>query len=106
MDEDDNQIEVPDSFVALYAAPGGHRMLRPAQHVRERYELCEDMAQMLAQRATAAQFATDGSEAEVLSRIAQTLEASESPFSKPEVAWVVRRLAELLDWPAPRHEQG
>lgn len=70
--------------------------------MRERYELCEDMVQLLAQRAAAAQFKSDGTEVQVLSRIAQSLSAAEPTLPAPEVTWVVHRLAEVLDWPTPQ----
>jgi hypothetical protein len=62
--DDSNQIEVPPSFVALYTARSGDRLTRPPQAVRERYEVCEDLAQMLAEQASAAQFKTGASEHE------------------------------------------
>jgi hypothetical protein len=43
----DNQIVIPPSFVAVYTDPGKHKPREPWDHVAQRYELCEDMAQML-----------------------------------------------------------
>ena len=99
--DDANQIEVPPSFTALFTAPGGHRLTEPMRFVRERYELCEDMAQMLTEQASVAQFKSGASEAEVLSGVRRALSAGDGPLQAPEAAWVVTRIAELLGWPQP-----
>lgn len=100
--DDLNQIEVPPSFVALYRSPSGHRLTEPMATVRRRYELCEDLAQMLTEQAATIRFKSDASEEAVLATIQAGLEAAQSPVQPPEAEWVARRLAELLDWPAPR----
>ncbi len=99
--DDSNQIDVPPSFVALYTNPSGHRLTEPIRVVRTRYELCEDMAQMLMEQAAAAHFKSGGSEAEVLRKMQAGLSAAESPVSAAEAQWVVVRIAELLGWEAP-----
>lgn len=99
--DDYNQIEVPPSFVALFASPTGHKLLEPMSVVRQRYELCEDLAQMLTEQAATAQFKTGGSEREVLAQMRLALEAEGSPVQPAEAAWVVTRLAELLNWELP-----
>ena len=43
MTEDDNQIIVPPSFIALFS-DARQRLREPAAQVRQRYELCEDLA--------------------------------------------------------------
>lgn len=96
---DDNQILVPDSFLALYAARGGLRLTEPMAHVRERYELCEDLAQALTEQARLTQFQRGITELDVLEKMLQALLQEGSPVSPPQAQWVVRRLAELLDWP-------
>jgi hypothetical protein len=98
--EDCNQIEVPPSFTALFTAPGGHRLTEPMSFVRERYELCEDLAQALTEQAAAVQFRTGEPEAVVLRKMESTLSAEGSALQPPEAQWVVRRLAELLGWSA------
>ena len=100
MDET-NQIEPPPSFVALFASPTGHKLLEPMSTVRQRYELCEDLAQALTEQAAANQFRSGGSEREVLEKMERGLAAAESPLTEKEARWVVTRLAELLGWPAP-----
>lgn len=97
--EDPNQIEVPPSFLALFASPSGHRLLQPMAVVRDRYELCEDLAQALTEQAAAAQFRTGADEAVVLRNMLAALCADGSAVEPAEAQWVVRRLAELLGWP-------
>lgn len=99
--DDSNQIEVPPSFVALFASPSGHKLLEPMSTVRRRYELCEDLAQMLTEQAATAQFKTGGSAREVLAQMRLALQAEGSPVQPAEATWVVTRLAELLDWERP-----
>ena len=96
--DDPNQIEVPPSFLALYSTPTGHRLTEPMSTVRERYELCEDLAQLVTEQAATAQFKSGGSEREVLEKIQLALSAEDSPVTSAEAVWVVRRAAELLDW--------
>jgi hypothetical protein len=99
--DDPNQIEVPPSFVALFTSASGHRLTEPMRTVRERYELCEDLAQMLAEQAATALFKSGGSEREVLQGMQAALSATDSPVQPMEAAWIVTRLAEILDWQAP-----
>ena len=98
--DDANQIQVPDSFVALFTTRGGHRLTEPMAHVRERYELCEDLAQMLTEQARLKQFELGVTEQDVLEKMLQALLQDGSPVPPPQAQWVIRRLAELLDWPA------
>ena len=97
--DDSNQILVPDSFLALFTARGGTRLTEPLAHVRERYELCEDLAQMLTEQARLKQFELGVTEQDVLEKMLQALLLEDSPVPPPQAHWVVRRLAELLDWP-------
>ena len=99
MDDDANQIEPPPSFVALFATPSG-RLTQPIAVVRERYELCEDMAQMMAEQASVALFKSGGSEREVLEKMRAALGDADDALPAPEIGWVVQRLAELLGWTA------
>lgn len=101
MDDPQNQIEVPPSFTALFAAPGGQRLIEPVKVVRERYELCEDMAQMLTEQAATAQFKTGAGEHEVLAGMRHALSQGDGPLQPREAQWVVTRVAELLGWALP-----
>jgi len=98
---EDSQIVVPPSFVALFVPPGRIKPTEPREVIAERYELCEDLAQALVERAQLVQFDTGADEAEVLRRIGLGLLAGEAIADEAEARWVVRRLAELLDWPDP-----
>ena len=69
MQEHDNQILVPPSFIALYADARG-RLRESADAVRQRYELCEDLANHLVEHAQTLYHVQAPSEAEVLRRIA------------------------------------
>ena len=48
---DDNQIDIPASFITLFVAPGRQKPSEPRHVVADRYELCEDMATMLTETA-------------------------------------------------------
>ena len=99
--DDPNQIEVPPSFLALFTTPGGHRLTQPMALVRERYELCEDMAQLLSEQASIALFKSGGSEGQVLAGMQAALSSEGGPLQADEPAWVVTRIAEILGWELP-----
>jgi hypothetical protein len=99
--DDPNQIEVPPSFLALFTSPSGLRLTEPMATVRDRYELCEDLAQLLTEQASANLFKSGGTEHEVMQKMQLALTSDGSPVQPVEASWVVRRLAELLDWKAP-----
>ena len=96
--DDPNQIEVPPSFTALFTTPSGHRLTQPMPVVRQRYELCEDLAQMLVDQAATAAFKSGAPERDVLRTMRAGLQGEGSPVQPAEAAWVVQRLAELLGW--------
>ena len=97
----DNQIEIPQSFIAMYITPGRTTPNAPQAVVTARYEQCEDMATVLTEHAQTLVFKENFTEAEVLARCHEGLVAAPSEFSGKEADWVVRRLAELLDWDIP-----
>lgn len=98
---DHNQLDVPDSFMALHMVAGRLKPGLTRGHVTARYELCEDLAQHLQEYARAQHHDHGLPEADVLRRCHQGLLVGSSNFSAPESAWVVRRLAELADWASP-----
>ena len=98
--DDDNQIHVPPSFMAVYTSPRG-RLTDSADHVRTRYELCEDLAGHLVEHAQTLYHVQAPSESEILRRIHAGLCTAESGVSVAEATWIVTRLAELLTWPCP-----
>ena len=95
---EDNQIDIPASFIALFVAPGRQKPSEPRHVVADRYELCEDMATMLAETAKNMQFSLGISEHEVLVRIQRGLTGDDAVVSVPEAQWVMQRLAELVGW--------
>jgi len=99
---EDSQVLIPESFIALFLARGRARPNAPQAQIAARYELCEDMAQMLVEAARSSLFALSITEDLVLERMHQGLCAEGSAFSAAEAQWVIRRLAELLDWPQPQ----
>lgn len=94
-----NQIEIPQSFMAMYVTPGHARPNAPEEIVVARYELCEDMACLLAEQAQALADKENLSEREVLVCCHQGLLAQASTMTEQESTWVMCRLAELLEWP-------
>jgi hypothetical protein len=95
---DDSQILVPPSFEALFRDARG-RLGVPRDEFRARYELCEDMAQMLVDRSQELLHQLGLAEDIVLERTLGGLADPASGFSVAEAGWVVTRLAELLGWP-------
>ena len=95
---EDNQIDIPASFIALFVAPGRQKPSEPRHVVADRYELCEDMATMLTETAKNMQFSLGISEHEVLVRIQRGLTGDDAVVSVPEAQWVMQRLAELVGW--------
>lgn len=102
---DEYQIEIPPSFSALYT-DARRRLSVPLRELRDRYEICEDLAQHLTQHCRAIHVEIGVDEQEVLARCQAGLAtpgdgAQAAPVSEAEAAWVVTRLAELLGWPHP-----
>lgn len=101
---DDYQIEIPASFYALYC-DARKRLTAPMATVRQRYEICEDLANHLTEHARGA--VQEGvSEDIVLGRCHLGLCTPEAGVSPPEATWVVTRLAELLGWECPPLDVG
>ncbi len=63
--------------------------------IEQRYELCEDFAQMLLGQAQTRQWELGITREDVLQRMAQGLQGSEV-FTPVEAQWVLTRLEELL----------
>lgn len=100
MSDLENQILVPPSFIALYSDAQCRLRERPAL-VRERYELCEDLAGHLVGQAQTLYQLQVPSEFEVLRRIHTGLCAADAGVSVAEATWITTRLAELLEWQCP-----
>ena len=102
----DNQIEPPQSFMAMYITPGRDRPNAPQEVVLARYEQCEDMACTLTEHAQTLAFKENFTEAEVLARCQKGLLDAASDFNEKEAQWVICRLAELLGWEPPSYDEG
>ena len=102
---DDNQIFIPPSFFAVYS-DARKRLLEPIGVVRERYEICEDLANHLVGHAQIQHHTEVPVESEILRRIHAGLAMPEAGVSSAEAGWIVQRLAELLGWPSPGPEEN
>lgn len=107
---DHNQLDVPDSFLALFLNRGRLQAGATREHVTARYECCEDLAQHLLEFARAQHHDAGLPQQEVLERCRRGLLAGPSGVNEAEAGWVVRRLAELTEWPGlesgPMPEDG
>ena len=92
------QIEIPQSFMALFVDPGRQKPNASRDVVAGRYELCEDMASMLTETAKNMLFSLGITERDVLGRVYRGLVSEGAVVTQPEAVWVVHWLAELLDW--------
>ncbi len=95
-----NQNEVPPSFIDLFIPRGAARPSERREVIAERYELCEDLAQVLTEHAVATRADLGVTELDVLAQLLRGLQMADSVVTPDEARWVVRRLAELLQWPA------
>ena len=97
----DSQLVIPPSFIQLFVPAGKTRPVEPREVIAQRYDLCEDMAQMLTETAREKHFGIGVAESDVLKRIHAGLVTDSSLVSTDEAVWIVRRLAELLYWELP-----
>lgn len=95
---DEYQIEIPQSFIALFVEPGSQKLNASREVVAGRYELCEDMASMLTETAKNMQFSIGITERDVLVRVQRGLVGDGAVVTSQESVWIVHRLAELLGW--------
>jgi hypothetical protein len=103
---EDSQIVVPRSFIELYLPPGRIKPTAPRDEIAARYEFCEDLASMLTEHARLKLWDLGITEEDVLERMHRGLVLPDAPVSLAEAQWVVRRLAELLEWRAPDFPVG
>ncbi len=93
------QIHIPPSFMALYLPPGKIKPTLGQREMAQRYELCEDLANLLTEKAANLQFTLGITEDLVLQQCESGLLAEPAVVIPSEARWVVCRLAELLNWP-------
>jgi hypothetical protein len=96
------QIEIPQSFMALFVDAGRTKPNAARDVVASRYELCEDMATMLTETARSMFLSLGITEDDVLIQCYRGLTGIGAVVTRPEAIWVVHRLAELLEWPQLR----
>jgi hypothetical protein len=92
---EENQSDIPASFMMLYVKPHQHKPSLP------RAELCEDLANMLVDTVSAQQFQLGITEDDALEKCWRGLQAQPDLVNGAESFWVVCRLAELLGWSLP-----
>jgi hypothetical protein len=101
MTSDVDQTLIPRSFIELFVPEGAVKPREPREVIAGRYDLCEDLAQMLAEQARSKLWELGVTEQDVLERIRRGLLLDDSIVTAAEAGWVIGRLAELLDWPQP-----
>ena len=97
---DDSQVEIPASFIALFIPAGRVKPSASRQEIAERYEFCEDLATALVDKARTVLWELGVTEHDVLHRIHLVLREPTSGVGPTEAVWIIRRLAELLEWGA------
>ena len=99
--DDTSQIEPPPSFADLFRTRSG-KLSVPIAEVVTRYELCEDLSCHLVEQAQTLYHSGNSSEEQVLLGMHTGLASEGSVVSVLEAAWIVQRLAELLEWKTPQ----
>ncbi len=94
---DDSQIVVPPSFIAIYVVPGKIKPSISRDQLVQRYEFCEDFAQVLLEQAKTKQWELGISQDVVIERISQGLKDAQDQWSAQEATWIITRLVELLE---------
>jgi hypothetical protein len=95
---DDNQTIIPPSFIALFIEPGRTKPSATREHIYARYDLCEDLTNVLTEQATNKLWELGITETDVLERIHQGLGDVDIGLTAVEAQWVILRLAEILGW--------
>ena len=93
------QIDIPATFMALYVPPGKIKPTLGQRELAARYDLCEDLANLLTEKAANMQFTLGITEELVLAQCEAGLLAAPAVVTPGEARWVVCRLGELLQWP-------
>jgi hypothetical protein len=96
MSDDASQLFIPPSFIALFVPPGRQRPTETRAHIAERYELCEDLAQMLTETTATQRWSLGITTDDALERVRRGLQAMDGDLTPAQRDWVWQRLAELL----------
>ena len=83
---DENQIEIPPSFIALFVEPGRTKPSATREAITERYEFCEALATMLVERAQTLQWQLGITEADVLEKLHAGLQGPTRPCRRPRAS--------------------
>lgn len=94
--DSDNQIIIPESFIALFVLPGRSKPTEPYRTVLQRYELCEDLACALVDQATTKKWELGVETQDIVQRIGLGLAGTDAGLSALEAEWVCKRLTELM----------
>lgn len=94
----ERQIQVPASFLALYTPQGKPRPTPPRPWLEDRHDLCEDLAQLLAEKAKDKIWQLGITRADAVERIERGLPELALDLSAPECQWVMTRVTEILQW--------
>jgi hypothetical protein len=97
MMSDDNQILIPESFLALFLSPGRSKPSASHAHIMERYELCEDLASALVEQANTRKWELGVETGDIAARMRLGLLSGETGLTEAEAQWVTSRLAELMN---------
>lgn len=101
-----SQVLIPESFSALYLPVGRAKPSIGHAELAQRYELCEDMAQMLCASASEQQFKTGADPQDLVPMMERALLGDGAVLAAGEAHWVVLRVAELLQWDVPALAQA
>jgi len=95
-----NQQFIPNSFTDLFKDPtrAYSKASEPFEVILERYDLCEDMAQMLYQPSLNMMGSMNITESDVVERTLKGLLINPEIVNSAEAKWIVQRMCELLDW--------
>lgn len=122
MHHHDSQIHIPESFSALYRGRAG-RLTLALDALLARYELCEDLARLLAEQAQSLYHSGHRSEEGILHGLyaalldmgrstagascsddTPTTDGDKTPLgavTRSEARWIICLLSENLGWKAP-----
>ena len=93
------QLDVPESFLALYSRNG--RAFESREFVETRFEVCDDLARSVSEFCMTLAFKDDLDEQTVLQRCHAGLLQTPESVSGKEAGWVTCRAAGLLQWDQP-----
>jgi hypothetical protein len=91
----DSQLHIPASFVALFIAPGQTKPHTPWADIAQRYDWCEDMAQLLVNSTQTQAHRLGITASDAIATVRRGLHQGNT-FTPAEADWIVLRLDELL----------